>query len=280
MKENQILTLWPEWSYSSIITKKIIEESWISDEIEIKYVDKISDIIKKVGPNILALVPIENRYAWVVSDTMQTIYDFRDNIKIIWWKSLKINHCLCVLKQSSLEKINKVYSHPQALRQCRIKLEKMPQIEQISTSSTNSQIWNLKENEAIICNRETAINAWLQIIDNTFCPTDNITRFALIWSKNDDNSNMFKWLDHDRDILILSSLPDDKWSLAKALLIIAESWISLHFILSLARWDGKYDFPMVIDNWIQEETKNLINKLCLWNDFLNFWETENAVKIL
>ncbi len=277
MKENQILTLWPEGSYSSIITKEIIKTSQISDEIKIKYVDKIPDIIKKISPNTFAIVPIENRYAWVVSDTMQTIYDARDKIKVIWWKSLKIIHCFCILQESNFKKINKVYSHPQALRQCRIKLEKMPQIEQISTPSTNFQIWNLKENEAIICNKETAISAWLQIIDNEFCPIDNVTRFALIWDKNYINFNMFKNLDHDRDILILSSLPDDKWSLAKALLILADFWLSLHFILSLARWDGKYDFPMVIDNWIQEKTKNLINKLCLWD---NFWETKNAIQIL
>lgn len=254
-----MLTLWPDWSYSSILAKEIIKNK----KIDLIYVNSIPEIIKLVKQDIFCLVPIENRYWWVVSDTMQTIYDARDKIKIIWWKSLAIKHVLAILKNDKIENIKSVYSHPQWLRQCRIKLDKMPNIKQIPTQSTNSQICNLKKWEAVICSQEATKKANLKVIDKSFCPTDNITHFAIIWSNKQQSNLDFENLDYDRDIIILSNLPDTKWSLAKILSIIADSWLSLHFILSLARWDSKYDFPIVIDSWITAKTKKEIISFCL-----------------
>ena len=64
-----------------------------------------------------AIVPIENSRAGRVADAQRLIPDSK--LKIIGEFFLEINHCLLAPKGSSLETIKRVYSHEQALTQCR-----------------------------------------------------------------------------------------------------------------------------------------------------------------
>ncbi len=80
------------------------------------------------------VVPIENSLEGTVGTTMDLLVE--TTLRVIGEVYLPIQHCLLSL-QDSLEEIERVYSHPQALSQCRRWLkENLPRVKEISTSST------------------------------------------------------------------------------------------------------------------------------------------------
>ncbi|MCX7845342.1 MAG: prephenate dehydratase [Dictyoglomaceae bacterium] len=80
------------------------------------------------------VVPIENSLEGTVGTTMDLLVE--TTLKVIGEVYLPIQHCLLSLKDS-LDEIERIYSHPQALSQCRKWLkENLPKAKEISTSST------------------------------------------------------------------------------------------------------------------------------------------------
>lgn len=56
---------------------------------------------------------------------MYAIYQQRGCVQILGWISLRIEHCLAGISGSSVESIENIYSHPQALRQCEKNITKL-----------------------------------------------------------------------------------------------------------------------------------------------------------
>lgn len=95
----------------------------------------ISDVFSDVqkGRADYGIVPIENSTEGIVSHTLDMFMD--SDLKISSEIMLEISHNL--MSKGSLEETQTVYSHPQALGQCRRWLEaNLPQAELLATSST------------------------------------------------------------------------------------------------------------------------------------------------
>lgn len=130
-------------------------------------------------------------------------------------------------------------------------------VDWIVDAKINPEIW-------VICSENVAIQNWLNILKNPFCPLDNETHFSVISTLREDNTESFKWIIHDKVIWLLT-LPDTTWVLAKALKIIMDAWLSLNFIMSLANNIWWYDFPIVLDKTPDIiKVQNEIRKLS-WN---------------
>ncbi len=88
----------------------------------------------KEGMADYAVLPIENSSAGEVSD----IYDLLEEYEnyIVGEKILRINHALLGLPGTRLEDIRTVYSHPQALLQSRVYLQKHHDWKQVSVNNT------------------------------------------------------------------------------------------------------------------------------------------------
>ena len=117
---NTIITLWPDWSYSSMVAKNIILNG-----IDIKYnevskdlVEKIPkllrgpiwnvDVIEKIPEYMAWVIPMHNKYGRNVVFQPEALYDLKKNnpsTKILWWYSLQIQHVLASKKES--QRINK-----------------------------------------------------------------------------------------------------------------------------------------------------------------------------
>jgi prephenate dehydratase len=69
-----------------------------------------------------AVVPIENSFAGSVGETVDLLIS--KNVRIVGETSVRVEHCLIIHKDTTLNKIKKVISHPQALAQCRGYLDK------------------------------------------------------------------------------------------------------------------------------------------------------------
>jgi prephenate dehydratase/chorismate mutase len=65
----------------------------------------------------LGVVPVENSLGGAVTQVYELL--IKTNLKVAAAVKLRINHCLLALPESDYREIRAVYSHPQALSQCR-----------------------------------------------------------------------------------------------------------------------------------------------------------------
>jgi prephenate dehydratase len=91
----------------------------------------------------LAVVPVENSLEGSVTTTLDSLWRATD-LQIQRALVLPIQHQLITLA-TGLEQIERVYSHPQALGQCQLWLDRhLPNAERIATNSTTEVLGNLR----------------------------------------------------------------------------------------------------------------------------------------
>ncbi len=174
---SKIYTLWPDGSYSSMAARKV--NRGLNYTIEYKW--SISNVIDSTTQGFYGIIPIHNIYWWVVQDSYDGLLGKKDLLQTICFVQLQINHCLASGHGENINDIKKIYSHSQALRQCEIYLKSIQTLS-IPVSSTTEKIWDLKFGEWIICSKDSAENAWLDILEERVSPVDNITMFLFISS--------------------------------------------------------------------------------------------------
>lgn len=94
------------------------------------------DVIKAVENDEVkyGLIPIENSYAGRVAE-IHNIFPYM-NLRIVGEVILQIEHNLVAKKGTALSDIKKVYSHPQALMQCKNNLAAIDGVQIISADNT------------------------------------------------------------------------------------------------------------------------------------------------
>ncbi len=173
-------------------------------------VHSIPAVIESVQDEITdyGVVPIENSIEGSVTVTLDALiheYDVSINSEIL----LNISHSLITNGIKNPKDILKIYSHPQALAQCRIYISKnLPQSELINASSTSAALSELKpesQYSAAIAHSRNAIKHNLHVIEEDIQDEENnITRFAVLGSKvtqpsnNDKTSFCFDFSDIDK----------------------------------------------------------------------------------
>ncbi len=129
------------------------------------------------------VVPVENSIEGAINHTLDLF--FESDLKICAEKYLNISHAV-LSKSSSIDDIEVIYSHPQALAQCRGWIRKhLPNAVLSETNSTAhaAQKASQEQKTAAIANSEAAHIYGLQILEsNIEDHSNNITRFLLIGS--------------------------------------------------------------------------------------------------
>jgi chorismate mutase/prephenate dehydratase len=147
-----------------------------------------SDVFKNVETDKteFGVVPIENSIEGSVNQVYDLflMYDHKVCGEIV----LKIDHCLIANNETKLEDIKIIYSHPQALAQCRSFLESL-NCEIISTYDTAGSVKMIKEQRmlnsgAIAGEKAAGIYEMKIVARNISDTTNNLTRFFVL-SKND-----------------------------------------------------------------------------------------------
>ena len=90
-----------------------------------------------------AVIPIENSLAGPVAEHYDLLLEHDVAIESEWL--LRIRHNLIALPEASLEKIERVYSHPVALAQCRRFLAAHPRMEAVPFYDTAGSVKHLME---------------------------------------------------------------------------------------------------------------------------------------
>jgi len=118
--------------------------SFFGPSAEVKPCKNLSDVFESVKKEetLHGVVPIENSIEGSVNQTYDLFLEY--DLKVCGEIALKIVHCLIAHPGTQLKSIKTVYSHPQALAQCRKFLEQLG-CRLISTFDTAGSVKMIKE---------------------------------------------------------------------------------------------------------------------------------------
>jgi len=203
----------------------------------------IRDVFREVesGNASYGVVPIENSTEGVISHTLDQFVN--SNLNICGEVELRIHHHL-LSKLSSLDEIKCVYSHQQALAQCREWLDvNLPGIEQKSVSS-NAEAARIAANEtaaAAIAGDMAAEIYHLDILVNSIeDEPDNTTRFLIIGKRETPACGK------DKTSLLIST-QNRPGALHSVLAPLVNNNISMTRIESRPSRRGMWDYIFFID---------------------------------
>ncbi len=153
----------------------------------------IQDTILALKNNCVSkvIVPIENSLQGCVTDAIDTLIEYED-IDVVGELLLEINQNLLVKNETNFDDIEIIYSHPQAIAQCRnylndnFKNAKIIPVE--STAYAAKLVSESTKNEACICNKSCMKEYNLKMIfekiqDNAF----NKTKFWVLSKVKESN---------------------------------------------------------------------------------------------
>jgi chorismate mutase/prephenate dehydratase len=162
--------------------------SFFGPSVEVKPCTDLSDVFESVakGETLHGVVPIENSIEGSVNQTYDLFLEY--DLKVCGEIVLKITHCLIAHPGIRLESIKTVYSHPQALAQCRKFLEQLG-CRLISTYDTAGSVKMIKEERLMdagaIASERTAEMYGMNVLARGIGDTpNNCTRFFIL-SKQD-----------------------------------------------------------------------------------------------
>jgi len=162
--------------------------SFFGSSAEVKPCENLSDVFESVkkGETPCGVVPIENSIEGSVNQTYDLFLEY--DLKVCGEIVLKIVHCLIAHPGTHLNQVKTVYSHPQALAQCRKFLEKLG-CRLLSTFDTAGSVKMIKEEElkdagAVASQRAAEIYSMKVLAKEIGDTPNNYTRFFVL-SKQD-----------------------------------------------------------------------------------------------
>ncbi len=118
--------------------------TFFGPSIQVKPCESLDDVFKVVeqGEVQFGVVPIENSLEGSISRTYDLLLD--SNLRVCRETEIRVVHCLIANPETRLDLIKKVYSHPQALGQCRSFLKHL-NCELIPTYDTAGSVKMIRE---------------------------------------------------------------------------------------------------------------------------------------
>lgn len=148
----------------------------------------LSDVFGKVErrESEFGIVPVENSLHGSIGQTYDLM--LTSNVLVSGETILKITHCLVTNPNVHLNSVKRVYSHPQALGQCRMYLEKRD-MQTIPTYDTAGSARIVKEGgwgdaAAIASERAAAVYGMKVLVKGIETNPQNFTRFFIISQKD------------------------------------------------------------------------------------------------
>lgn len=213
------------------------------------------------GKLAYAIVPIENSIEGIVNANVDTLI-FDVNLYIHKLLILPINQCFITKKDADLNNINKIYSHPHAIPQCKeYILKNYPNADTVSTSSTAEAIKfvaETSENVAAIGNSGAAELYGLKVVDEGI--QDNNSNFTMFIQVAKEKS-----LDYakNKKVTISFSIENKPGALYKALDIFSIFDINLSMIYSRPMKNRPMEYAFFIDIDIEDNINDVNDALKL-----------------
>ena len=195
----------------------------------------------ELGNSDYGIVPVENSIEGVINLTLDCFVDSPLHI----CNEMRLPIGLFLLSNvPDQKKIQKIYSHPQPLAQCRNWLNRnMPGVEQIPTSSTAqaAELAKKNKNTAAIAGELAAEVYKIKIVKkNIQDRAENYTRFLIISKDQAKKAKMNK-------TSVMFSITDEAGSLLKTLQLFAKNKINLSKIQSRPLRNRPWEYLFYVD---------------------------------
>ncbi len=232
-----------------------------SGHIETIPCKNFSDVFGVVerGEADYGIVPVENSLEGSIGQNYDLL--LKSNLKPVGETILRVHHCLIAKPGTELNSIKRVYSHPQALGQCRIFLERnnMEAMPAYDTAGSVKDIKDSDEKDVAAIASELAAKLYnMEIIERGIeSDKNNFTRFLIISRDGSIQTG------NDKTSVIFT-VKHEAGSLFRALKAFADSKINLTKLESRPTigkpWE--YNFYLDFEGHISEEkVKNAIEEL-------------------
>jgi chorismate mutase/prephenate dehydratase len=187
------------------------------------------------------VVPVENSGQGTIQSTLDMF--LTSKLKICGEVELRVHQYL-LNRSGRIEDIERIYSHPQSLGQCKTWLRQhLPKIEKLAASSNAEAARRARtaDDAAAIAGESAAHVYGLKIVAGPIEDRpDNTTRFLVI------GRTLFPPSGHDRTSLLVS-VHDQPGALYNVLRPLAEHGVSMNRIESRPSHEGKWVYAFFID---------------------------------
>ena len=230
--------LGPEGTFTHMAARSLFGLS--ASYLEAATIDGVFDAVRK-GDALYGVVPVENSTEGAVTRTVDALLE--GGVMIRREIVLNVDHCLAT-RASGLTAIERVYSHPQALAQCRMWLAKnLSQAQLVQTPSTAAAVREARADPrgAAIASALAAEMHDLLVVRTSIQDfAENVTRFVLIAQQDAPRTG------HDKTTLAFS-LKDGRGALRRVLDIFDQNEINLSRIESRPSQKKAWDYVFLVD---------------------------------
>lgn len=255
--------LGPKGTFSYEICNKVFDDSY--EKIPFKTIKDTIIALENCEIDT-AIVPIENSLQGCVTETIDCLIEIND-IEICKEKVLKINQNLMAEQKCELSDIKELYSHPQALAQCRNYIEnnlKNAEIIEVSSTALAAKEVSQKENAACICNIECVKEYNLTLLekeiqDNNF----NETKFIVLKKIDNIERNFNK-------LTMVFATKHEPGALYKALGIFDKYGLNLTKIESRPAKTKLGEYYFIVD--VDIENNNYIDAIESLKNIVTFYK--------
>ncbi|MFC2007485.1 prephenate dehydratase [Chloroflexota bacterium] len=206
--------------------------------------ESFGDVFRAVesGEEHFGIVPVENS----LEGSINQVYDLllESGLRVCGETELRVSHCLISTPESGLDSIKRVYSHPQALAQCRSFLKHLG-CEVIPTDDTAGSVLMIKEkgtpdNAAIAGARAAEIYGMKVVTREIEDNLHNFTRFFILSREDSLPSG-------DDKTSLVFSVKDRPGVLYQSLSIFASQNISLTKLESRPTRQKPWEYNFYLD---------------------------------
>ncbi|GLI35356.1 3-deoxy-7-phosphoheptulonate synthase [Desulforhabdus amnigena] len=162
---------------------------FFGSEVPLQNCSSFREVFERVenGNATLGIIPVENSLTGSIHENYDLLLEY--DLKIVGEVTLRIKHHLIGHENTSMEEIERVYSHPQVFQQCREFLAQHPSWDLVSCQDTATAVRRVKENnnprEVAIASEEAGELYQMKILkEGIETNPRNFTRFVVI-SKNE-----------------------------------------------------------------------------------------------
>lgn len=218
---------------------------FFGNEVELVPLPEVNDVFEAVssGEVDYGVVPVENSLEGSVTQVNDLLLE--NDLTVVGEVIVRVVHCLIGHPDADLDDIKRVYSHPQALAQCRKFLLKHPEWEKIPAYDTAGSVKLVKERgqkeEAAIASERAAVHYGMKVLAKEIQDSDrNYTRFFVLEKRP-------SFLEEGNKTSIIFATRNLPGALHYCLGALAERGVNMTRLESRPRKDRSWEYVFFVD---------------------------------
>lgn len=214
------------------------------------------------GKASYAVLPVENTLGGTIYDNLDLLA-MHPELTVVGEQQVRVVHNLIGVPGAKLEDIKKVYSHPQALAQCKEFLASLPEIEQIPYYDTAGSVeFAKKQNDKSIAGIAGAPAAKFHkmeiLAQGIETNPSNYTRFYII--SREENASYIRSQAKSNKAALSFSVSDEPGALMKILSILGDNGMNMTKLESRPIPGKPWEYTFFVEVQLNEEIE--FEKVC------------------